>query len=434
MTAFTHSVPITEDLRPDLLTYQLLDEKCGFSWVPLKMTGNSAGKRPIENDWSRWCEQKKPLSEIKHLWSLGIACGPASSVLVLDLDDVKKFKALGLPTPKTFTVRTGSGGIHYFYKYPTDGKRYGNRSYSNGSGIFDVRGIGGQVVAPGSVHVATGNRYEIIDDSDIADAPEWLLNYSLTGNLDGVKKTSKVVKKTTPIVRGWDNSIDGLPIKQETKDLITGGAVVGQRSEAMMKVINALVWSGLADSEIFEINENYPIGEKYLEKGATREKWLQSQIDKARAFVTDRADYGQADYNPANEASGINKPGVMLPGNRCRIQDAGQQLGVLLAATGEYYERGGAVKLEKNNRGDYTLEPLSFASAASVFEQVAKLLKIREGKKVPGICTKTQAELILLSSGFNNALPKINLLSPCPVLIERNGQLVTICGYDKAAF
>ncbi|MBI4595132.1 MAG: hypothetical protein HY730_02010 [Candidatus Tectomicrobia bacterium] len=41
----------------------------------------------------------------------------------------------------------------------------------------------------------------------------------------------------------WDGDIETLPIKVETKRLIREGALVGQRSEAIMTVLNALVWA-----------------------------------------------------------------------------------------------------------------------------------------------------------------------------------------------
>ena len=216
---------------PDYTVYQELDDRFKFSWVSLMMTGPNAGKRPSENNWQQYCKKRRALNEVDYQWSHGITTGPASGIIVLDVDDIEKFKALGLPVPKTFTVRTGRGGVHYYYRYPSDGQRYGNRSYSNGSGVFDVRGDGGQVVSAGSVHIATGNQYTIIDDSDIADAPQWLLDYSLTGNLGGKVEQSAPAPKTAPAAAtmfDWGNSIDRLPIKPETKDLIVNGVDKGQ--------------------------------------------------------------------------------------------------------------------------------------------------------------------------------------------------------------
>ncbi|MCA9253326.1 MAG: hypothetical protein KDA54_19525 [Phycisphaerales bacterium] len=51
----------------------------------------------------------------------------------------------------------------------------------------------------------------------------------------------------------------------------------------------------------------------------------------------------------------------------------------------------------------------------------------------PAICTEQHAKLILHCAEFQQALPVLRLLSRCPVLIERNGQLIQISGYDRAS-
>jgi AAA domain len=86
----------------------------------------------------------------------------------------------------------------------------------------------------------------------------------------------------------WDGGIASLPLKEATKNLIVNGAPKGQRSEAMMTVLNGLVFSGLTDAQITEVFHIYLIGEKFREY-KSKPKWLQLQIDKARLMTTDRA-------------------------------------------------------------------------------------------------------------------------------------------------
>ena len=112
-----------------------------------------------------------------------------------------------------------------------------------------------------------------------------------------LKHFPKVVIKQTKQsqadgLRVWNGDIRTLPVKTGTKDLILNGSPVGQRSEPIMTVLNALVFANLKDTEIISIFERYAIGEKFREKGS-KLKWLQPQIDKARShvnvIVTDRA-------------------------------------------------------------------------------------------------------------------------------------------------
>jgi len=116
--------------------------------------------------------------------NLGVATGERSGVFVLDVDgDIGKenldelVRHHGL-LPETPEVLTGGGGRQLYFRYPS------NRKITNKRGNLppkiDVRGEGGYVVAPPSIH-PNGNGYawELtahIDDHDFAEAPEWLLD------------------------------------------------------------------------------------------------------------------------------------------------------------------------------------------------------------------------------------------------------------------
>jgi hypothetical protein len=72
----------------------------------------------------------------------------------------------------TFTVRTPSGGYHLYLKTPF--KVRNANDFPNG---IDVRGGGGvgYTVGPGSEY--SGGKWEVIRDVDIADCPDFLLEY-----------------------------------------------------------------------------------------------------------------------------------------------------------------------------------------------------------------------------------------------------------------
>jgi hypothetical protein len=74
--------------------------------------------------------------------------------------------------PPTRMTRTGSGGIHAWYKIPPGYALPGKL----GKGV-DVKQFGGYVVAPPSLH-ESGKHYEAIGypDAEIVDAPQWLLD------------------------------------------------------------------------------------------------------------------------------------------------------------------------------------------------------------------------------------------------------------------
>ncbi len=96
----------------------------------------------------------------------GIPTGPVNDIFVLDVDvkggGLETIKTLQIPS--TLSQRTISGGVHFFFRYPKDGKTYGNRvKFMPG---LDTRGVGGYVI-----HYGT-------DTTPIADAPDWLLEHA----------------------------------------------------------------------------------------------------------------------------------------------------------------------------------------------------------------------------------------------------------------
>ena len=112
--------------------------------------------------------------------NVGIRTGAESGLVVLDIDvdkggpeSLAALEAEHGPLPVTLTVRTGSGGGHRYFLHPGEPIR-NDASRKLGAGL-DVRGDGGYIVAPPSVH-ATGHPYEWVDSgAQLAAMPSWLL-------------------------------------------------------------------------------------------------------------------------------------------------------------------------------------------------------------------------------------------------------------------
>ena len=112
-------------------------------------------------------------------YNVAIATGEASGTYVLDVDD-KEWRSLAdalRPFPKipdTPTVRTGGGGVQYFFAFPK-GSALSISGGKLGDGI-DTRGNGGYVVAPPSIH-PSGRAYawEEFEDEPLAPTPEWIV-------------------------------------------------------------------------------------------------------------------------------------------------------------------------------------------------------------------------------------------------------------------
>jgi Bifunctional DNA primase/polymerase, N-terminal/AAA domain/SMODS and SLOG-associating 2TM effector domain 1 len=112
----------------------------------------------------------------------GMATGEASGVVAIDVDGMEGRASLadleqqGLTFPTTLTVTTGraDGGEHRYYRAPAGVNLRNDQSGKIGIHI-DVRGTGGYVVIPPSIHPSS-KQYRFIDpDVPIAELPGWVI-------------------------------------------------------------------------------------------------------------------------------------------------------------------------------------------------------------------------------------------------------------------
>lgn len=142
----------------------------GWSVLPCE----PAGKQPLLESWSPL--QRAPATEeqIRRWWgeepdaNVAVVTGAVSGVVVVDVDgEVEAVRDL----PPTLTVRTRRGRHHY-YRHPGSGVVVPNRVRIR-PGV-DVRGDGGYVLAPPSLH-PDGAVYEWENDLPIAPLPSWVM-------------------------------------------------------------------------------------------------------------------------------------------------------------------------------------------------------------------------------------------------------------------
>jgi hypothetical protein len=139
-------------------SFHFASEYCdrGWSVIPL------AGKRPAVSSWSEFRERRADLSELRQWFksgsgNLGIITGALSGLVVVDCDSTEDADFWSESFPRTpLASITGRGGSHFYYRYPSD-EVVGNRAGLLKRQI-DLRGEGGYVVAPPSLH-PNGTQY-----------------------------------------------------------------------------------------------------------------------------------------------------------------------------------------------------------------------------------------------------------------------------------
>lgn len=159
--------------------------------------------------------------------NIGIACGKRSGIVVLDVDaDRGGYESLTAlisvhgRLPETPVSKTGSGGEHIFFKHP--GVEIRNSAGKLGQGL-DIRGDGGYVVAPPSIH-PNGNVYEWVvrpSQIELADMPEWMI---------------ELLKE---------------PEKPQIKPLQSAEIVEGGRNDYLTKMAGAMRRKGFSEDAIF---------------------------------------------------------------------------------------------------------------------------------------------------------------------------------------
>ncbi len=175
-----HQMVITKEDHNDVIIDAYEDTRdylnASLSVIPIV----SKGKIPAVK-WTEYQSERCTEGDLQDWfysqdYNVGIVTGKLSDVVVLDIDsddayDLAETKGL----PDTPTVKTGRG-FHLYFKYREGVRNFQKRKDLPG---IDLRGEGGYVVAPPSIH-SSGAHYKWVngkslEDLEFADLPDWVL-------------------------------------------------------------------------------------------------------------------------------------------------------------------------------------------------------------------------------------------------------------------
>lgn len=238
---------------PDTMSAALEYAARGLSIIPLN------GKIPLTEHGSH--DASRDAAQIRSWWerwpnaNIGIATGKINRLYVIDADQDERKGKYGLQSikqwerrngdlPDTCMVNTGRGGKHWYY--------FDNAEHPNANDIIndvDVRGEGGYVVAPPSVHPETGAMYEWANHS--------ILDGGAAPANDIVRRFLGTKKEKSPE--------EVFQISDKIPD--------GKRTQSMLSLLGKLVDIGFTQEEarktIREINQSRcenPLTDKELER------------------------------------------------------------------------------------------------------------------------------------------------------------------------
>ena len=219
---------------------------------------------------------------------LAAACGPASNLFVLDIDDLETFRRYcgshGISMElNTTIVESRPGRYHGIFQHPRDGRKYISRTKgSSGSGC-DIRTDNSYILLAGSVHPITKKPYRILDPFlEPAPAPEWLINCSIYGWAfpHGPDSAGNVYQVPAQVASSPMPSTASLP--DAIQGMIGTAYPVGERSESAMSVVNSLVAHGWPPDKISGLLMTAPVGQQLVQQKGF--DWVNRTIGAAVQF------------------------------------------------------------------------------------------------------------------------------------------------------
>lgn len=229
----------------------------GFSVIPLK----PKDKRPDLKSWDPYKTKHATWEDIDRWFrvpkNVGIVTGAISGIIVLDIDGPEGEDALTAITgrhgdlPPTWCSTTGKGR-HYLFRHP--GGELKNMAHRQLS--IDVRGDGGYIVAPPSIH-PSGAEYTWTqaDDQDISDPPAWLIEWITADRtpawvdeiLYELGRIEKVIKteKNNSIKTEFNKKINVEILNSTLAEKVLGSCAFCQHCEQNAATISEPMWHAM---------------------------------------------------------------------------------------------------------------------------------------------------------------------------------------------
>jgi hypothetical protein len=226
-----------QETKPSTLKSALDYARIGWSVIPIV----ERGKRPLVR-WAPYQNSRATEAEIRQWWSqwpnanVGVITGSISNLIVLDVDvrhggddSLADLERRHGAFPKSVEAITGGGGRHIYFRHPAGTVR---NKVGMAAGL-DLRGDGGLVVAPPSIHTS-GRRYAWRKSHDPSNTPMlaipgWLLRLATE-----------------------ESGPHGHPLRH-WRDVVATGVTEGERNTTIASLAGYLFWHGLDPQVVLDL-------------------------------------------------------------------------------------------------------------------------------------------------------------------------------------
>lgn len=201
-------------------------------------------------------------------------------LVALDIDSYEFEQLASDHLPRTFSVRSGSGGEHWYFRCEWSGRRQFSQ---DGTDMGSVRSGNWYLVVPPSIHPETGEQYHVLRDNPITPIPEIQL-------VDFIEKASDHYGTATASTgrRGGGGGVGGavlpeIPPQYPEKEadwttakrwLKSNGLLgklklsTGDRSGREFLVAKCLAEGGFSENTISDVLSRFPHDSKWHERGS----------------------------------------------------------------------------------------------------------------------------------------------------------------------
>ena len=392
------------------------------------------GKRPLTDHGYK--DASTDASTIGQAWTrnpdanVGLVTG---SLIVVDVDGPEGAKSLEAleaqhePLAPTLSASTGRG-VHRYYRCP-EGVTIGNSAGKLGVGL-DVRGKGGYVIAPPSVH-ASGKRYEwIAEGVPIAELPEWIAELlkpreRQQGDVVAIRPTGDADQRyALSALESEAQSVRVAPDGTRNHTLNTAAYNLGQlvangsitESEVVEQLTAAAQAASLPDHEI----------ERTLSSG------LKAGLLNPRGPLapSKALEKGKPASLPAPRPSTL--PEIVITGraNRDLTADALSALKAANDKSPRVFVQNGRLSRVRSGEDRAKIETLSEDALRGELDRCADWQRAdRSGFTPTAVPLSVVKDLLSLDGHLG--LPQIDGVVECPVM-RPDGSILTARGYDAA--